>query len=120
MAFDVNAMLRPASAGAISANGSGTGLKMGCDLLSRQYCVSVPGPVTGTTPTLDVVIEESDDNVTWRKFLNFEQITKSGQYYVRGQSNAKYRRASWTVGGTTPNFGVVKIGPVQAGIDTKY
>lgn len=72
-----------------------------------SYSVSVPvTAVSGTTPTLDVTIEESDDSGTnWFKVYDFPRITGSGMYrspLIRMVGNRV--RYVQTVGGTTPSF----------------
>ncbi|MEN6571403.1 MAG: hypothetical protein ABFD24_06145 [Anaerolineaceae bacterium] len=96
-----------------------TGINVGVDLVPRTIMVNVP-QATGTTPTLDVKIQESDDNSNWRDVANVEHITAAGQYYVTTKCNAPYRRAIPTVGGTTPNFGKVLIAYVAAGRHNKW
>jgi hypothetical protein len=71
------------------------------------YSVSIPvTAVTGTTPTLDVAIEESDDSGTnWFKVYDFPRITGSGMYrspLIRMVGNRV--RYVQTVGGTSPSF----------------
>lgn len=72
-----------------------------------SYTVSVPvTAVTGTTPTLDIGIEESDDTGTnWYRVYDFPRITTTGMYRspqlrLRG-NRIRYVR---TVGGTSPSF----------------
>jgi hypothetical protein len=86
----------------------------GPDKEARTYMLNAPA-VTGTNPTLDAKIQESDDNSTWRDFLAFPQITAAGQIFVSGKSNARYRRIYLTLGGTNPNFGKVLVAPVPGG-----
>lgn len=71
------------------------------------YTVNIPvTAVTGTNPTLDVSIEESDDAGTnWFKVYDFPRITATGIYRssvlkLRG-NRVRYVQ---TVGGTTPSF----------------
>jgi hypothetical protein len=72
-----------------------------------SYQVNIPvTAVSGTNPTLDVSIEESDDNGTnWFKVYDFPRITAVGMYRspilrMRG-TRVRYVQ---TVGGTTPSF----------------
>ena len=72
-----------------------------------SYQVNIPVTVvTGTNPTLDVRIEESDDTGTnWYTVFEFPRITAVGNYRspmlpVRG-NRIRYVQ---TVGGTTPSF----------------
>ena len=72
-----------------------------------SYTVNIPvTAVTGTTPTLDVAIEESDDSGTnWFKVYDFPRITAAGMYrspLIRAVGNRV--RYVQTVGGTTPSF----------------
>ena len=71
------------------------------------YRVVIPvTAVTGTTPTLDVGVEESDDSGTnWLRVYDFPRITATGIYrsptlQLRG-NRVRYVQ---TVGGTTPSF----------------
>lgn len=116
--LDSNVLLRAPAAGALSASElTPTGVDMGMDLVAQTYMVYVPS-VSGTTATLDVIIQESDDNATWRDLGVFPQIVQAsapGQYFITVKSNARYRRYKATLGGTTPNFGVTLIGPAPAG-----
>jgi hypothetical protein len=71
------------------------------------YTVNIPvTAVTGTTPTLDVSVEESDDSGTnWFKVYDFPRITGSGMYrspLIRMVGNRV--RYVQTVAGTTPSF----------------
>lgn len=72
-----------------------------------SYQVNIPvTAVTGTTPTLDVSIEESDDSGTnWYKVYDFPRITAAGMYRspVIPLTGNRVRYVQ-TVGGTTPSF----------------
>ena len=72
-----------------------------------SYEVNIPvTAVTGTSPTLDVSIEESDDNGTnWLKVYDFPRITATGIYRspVIPMTGTRLRYVQ-TVGGTTPSF----------------
>jgi hypothetical protein len=72
-----------------------------------SYQVNIPvTAVTGTTPTLDVSIEESDDSGTnWFKVYDFPRITAAGIYRSPTITLMGNRvRYVQTVGGTTPSF----------------
>jgi hypothetical protein len=115
--FDKNALLRDGTVALSTTPETGATQLVGADLAPQTYAVLVPAAPTGTTPTLDCTIQESDNGSTWRDFLKFEQINAKGIYYVTGMSNAPYRRCYCVLGGTTPNFGNTIIGPVPAGRD---
>jgi hypothetical protein len=62
--------------------------------------------VSGTNPTLDVVVQESDDTGTnWFDIYQFPRITATGQYRspLIPFTGNRYRYVR-TVGGTTPSF----------------
>jgi hypothetical protein len=72
-----------------------------------SYEVNIPvTAVTGTSPTLDVEIQESDDNGTnWYPVYDFPRITTTGIYrspLLRLVGNRV--RYVQTVGGTSPSF----------------
>ena len=72
-----------------------------------SYQVNVPVTVvSGTNPTLDITIEESDDTGTnWYKVYDFPRITATGIYrspHIPFFGNRI--RYVQTVGGTTPSF----------------
>lgn len=119
--LDKNLALLPGSAELNgTSHGNGSSVDMGVDVAPKTYLVNVPS-VSGTNPTLDVKIQESDNGSTWRDFLVFPQITAVGEYFVTGQSNARYRRCVTAVGGTdTPKFGNAIIAPVPAGRHTNF
>lgn len=67
------------------------------------------GAVSGTSPTLDVKIQESDDESTWTDVpgATFTQMTAADQREELGlelQTRKRYLRAVATPGGTSPNF----------------
>lgn len=73
----------------------------------NAYEVNIPVTVvTGTTPTLDVDIEESDDTGTnWYKVYSFPRITAVGMYRSpKIPLKGNRIRYVQTVGGTSPSF----------------
>lgn len=63
--------------------------------------------VSGTTPTMDVAIEESPDNGTnWIRVYEFPRITANGSYVspkIRATYGTRFRYVR-TLAGTTPSF----------------
>ena len=60
---------------------------------------------SGTNPTLDVTIQTSADNSTWRTLGTFAQKTAAGSERKSFAGCDRYVRASWAIGGTsTPTF----------------
>lgn len=61
---------------------------------------------SGTTPTLDVVIEDSvDGGATWNTIGSFAQKTAAGREVINiTNAFGELVRVRWTIGGTTPSF----------------
>lgn len=63
--------------------------------------------VSGTSPTMDIGIEESADNGTnWVRIYDFPRITANGSYQspmIRATLGTRYRYVR-TIGGTSPSF----------------
>lgn len=63
--------------------------------------------VTGTTPTMDIGVEESMDNgVNWVRIYDFPRITANGAYtspLIKATYGTRFRYVQ-TIGGTTPSF----------------
>ncbi len=113
---DANLLLRAAAAGALNASADGNWVDFsGPDMVDMTFEVIVP-QATGTTPTLDLHIQGSENGSTVSEpGVALPQITAAGTYYVHHKFNSRYRRFSAVTGGTTPNFGTVLIHPVPAG-----
>lgn len=63
--------------------------------------------VSGTSPTLSVLIQGSDDGgTTWYNVPNgtFTQLTAAGSQAVQLNTFSDYIRAGYTIAGTTPSF----------------
>jgi hypothetical protein len=73
---------------------------------AHSFSVSVSA-ITGTTPTMDVGVEESPDNgTTWVRIYDFPRITATGVYYspqISATWGTRYRYVR-TVTGTTPSI----------------
>jgi hypothetical protein len=72
-----------------------------------SYIVNIPvTAATGTSPTLDVNVQESDDSGTnWFTVYSFPRITATGIYRSPKLAfNGNRVRYVQTVGGTTPSF----------------
>lgn len=97
-----------ADAAGVTANGNGTAFDL------RPYDGDIrlmlnANTVGGTTPTLDVKIQESEDNSTWTDSgVAFTQVTSGASFQVKvatAEQFKRYIRVVDTVGGTTPSFG---------------
>lgn len=100
---DNNLILR-ASATSTSSVTNATGVDFsGADLLPTVYRLTVSA-ASGTSPTLDVKIQDSDDNSTWADLAHFNQMTAVGMDFITVRSNRRYRRYNATIAGTNPSF----------------
>lgn len=60
---------------------------------------------SGTSPTLDVVVEDTLDGTNWFTVGTFTQKTAAGTQVVNVESPfSDTLRVRWTVGGTSPSF----------------
>lgn len=59
---------------------------------------------SGTTPTLDVVIQDTIDGTNWDTVSSFTQASSTGREVIRISNFSRYMRISYTIGGTTPDF----------------
>lgn len=68
----------------------------------------------GTTPTLDVVIEDTLDGTNWNVVGTFTQKTAAGREVINITAPFADRlRVRWTVAGTTPSFTFSVLGYVE-------
>lgn len=107
-------MIRGTFAGVGTKTVTGTGAAQNLGLLAtgqKLYAVLHVVAASGTTPTLDVVIE-SDDAVGFPSAVTratFAQKTAVGAEWVEVAgpvATDTFWRAKWTIGGTTPSFQV--------------
>lgn len=104
VAFQFNGLLADVASAAITTN---TTTAAFTPTWGVSYQINIPVTVvTGTSPTMDVSIEESDDNGTnWFKVYDFPRITTTGIYRSPFIPNLGNRvRYVQTIGGTTPSF----------------
>jgi hypothetical protein len=99
--------LLPAATRTASANGTGVDLQKYTNPGGRAMkAVLEVGTVTGTSPTLDVKMQQSDDNSTFADISGaaFAQVTAAGLSELHFQATKRYVRAVATIGGTSPSF----------------
>jgi len=97
----------------ITASGNGTGVDISSFVGEGKFLLAAKN-VAGTTPTLDVKLQDSPDNVTFTDVSGgaFTQVTDAGTkaavsltLNVQLDALAKYVRAVKTIGGTnSPEF----------------
>jgi hypothetical protein len=91
-----------AASAARTATVSLTGVELG-DKGTARLLLDVTA-ASGTTPTLDVAIQTSKDNSTWRAVAAFAQKTTTGTELKSFTGLDRFVRAVFTIGGTTPSF----------------
>lgn len=88
-------------AGTRTTAGSGPGVAVGeASTLRVDLAVTA---VSGTTPSLTVVLEHSPDNATWSTHSTFTAATAAGTQRKVAAGLDRYIRCSWTITGTTPS-----------------
>ena len=115
---DTNLCLKTSAA--VTQNTNGTEVDFGAgDVRPLTYTLNVTA-ASGTSPTLDVKIQESATSGSGHyDALNFQQISAAGVYRVTGRLDRRYRRAVFTVGGTSPSF-TCELYPEMGGEYTKF
>lgn len=117
--LDKNLLLRDGTA-ALSASEPTPPAKDfgGQDLVPLVYQVDVPIAPTGTTPTLDCMLQGSNtsESAGFVDIAPIPQINAKGQFRKEIITPFRWRRMKTTLGGTTPSFGNVTISVHPAGL----
>ena len=94
-----------ALASAARTTSSNSGALLGFGDWSKFRAQLAVTAASGTTPTLDVVIEDSLDGTNWNTVATFTQKTAAGVQAadVTGLFGDQLR-VRWTIAGTTPSF----------------
>ncbi len=107
MAFDSNLLFSSAQVVTTTAD-STTSLN-----IKKTPAKGVPIEIAVTaqsgsgSPTLDAVVKESTDGVTYVNLVTFDQITTTGRWTRQVQTQKAYLKITYTIGGTTsPSFTV--------------
>ena len=97
--------------GTVTASGSGSVVDLGPGPnLGMAFYLDVTA-VSGTTPTLDVVVQDSPDGSVWYDLVTFARKTGVSKEVQRLASPfARRLRVSYTVGGTSPSFTFSVVG----------
>lgn len=105
-----DANLVPYSNQTLTASGQSSGFNVGVGAELRVQ-LEVTGTVSGTSPTLDVKLQDSADGSSYADTgVAFTQVTATGsrqQRELRVREGRPYVRLAHTVGGTSPSFGGV-------------
>lgn len=92
------------ASGEETTSGSSPGVDLhatdGVELRRLAHLQLLVSAMAGTDPTLDVVVETSPDNATWRQVDTFTQQTAPGVAELRTGDLDRYIRCSWTLGGS--------------------
>jgi phage gp36-like protein len=91
-----------AASAARTATGSGSAVDLAsATTADLRLLVSA---VAGTSPTLDVSVQTSDDGATWQTLGSATRMVATGSQPLRLSGALRYVRAAWTIGGTSPSF----------------
>lgn len=85
-----------------TANGNGNPVAVG-----RNHTLRASLRVTaaaGTTPSLTVTLQTSEDGVTWRNLQAFAAATGVSTQRLAVSGLDRFVRASWAITGTTPSL----------------
>lgn len=96
-----------AAARTATANGTGADLRSYTNTQGHEHAAHLNvGAASGTTPTLDVKLQESDDNATFTDITGatFAQRAAAGNETIHFRTRKRYVRAVATIGGGTPSF----------------
>jgi len=101
----LNAIVADAASGTITTTANGATITPTSGAVSQEFNIIVTG-VSGTTPTLDYVLQESDDTGTnWYDVYHFPRITATGQYRSPLITLTGHRvRLNPTITGTSASF----------------
>ena len=86
---------------AVTEDEQSDSLKVGPGTYTVEVVVSAK---SGTTPTLDLTVQESADDTTFVDNVKFPQISDVGVHYRRVTTEHDYLRIDRDAGGTTPSF----------------
>lgn len=90
------------AATAQTSNGSSASVDLG--VRTTVELVLAVTVVSGSSPTLAVVVEHSDDEVLWNTLGSFASVSAAGRSALRLPGALRYVRVRWTLGGGTPSF----------------
>ena len=100
--FDSNLMF---TAAAVTADGNSSVLDIGATPANGVVIEVAVTAVSGSSPTMDIVVQESADNSTYKALATFDQITATGRQTRRVQSSKRYLRLNYDIGGSSsPSF----------------
>jgi hypothetical protein len=106
MAYDALLVLRDGTTNLTATSNTSSVELKGTSLKGLVARLVVP-QAAGTSPSLTAKVQESDDNSTFNDLVTFDTITAAGIYRERFITKKRYVRFSFTVSGTSPNFGGV-------------
>jgi hypothetical protein len=89
----------------VSATGNGTSVDNAAGTTNGGIAHLHITAVSGTTPTLAVIVQHSTNNSTWTTLASFTSATAATSESITFSGTVnRYVRASYTAGGTSPQF----------------
>jgi len=107
--YAANSIVTFQSAASKTASGNTAGVD--CLNYKEMWICLLVSNVSGTTPTLDMKMQCSNDNASWVDLISFTQVTSEDTLYIYVPSDStnhdgfgRYVRGNYTLGGSSPNF----------------
>lgn len=88
--------------GTRTGNGNGAPVAVGTHHTAR-LTLNVTA-ASGTSPSLTVTVQHSEDGTTWRSHTAFAAATGTGAQRLVISGLDQFLRVSWAITGTTPSF----------------
>jgi hypothetical protein len=89
---------------AVTASKNGSNINIGpTGIVEAEVSVS---NVSGTSPTMDLMFEDSNDGTIFEELVGVPQFTEAGKKSILLKSDKKYLRYALTIAGTSPSFDV--------------
>ena len=91
------------ASGARTATGASYGEQVAADF--DEVCIYTDvTAASGTTPTLQIVLQSSPDGVQWFTHSAGATLNSVSQELIKAENIGQYTRIAWVIGGTTPSF----------------
>lgn len=100
----------------ITSDTDASSVDVGADYNEDVLAIVNLGAVSGSSPTLDIKIQGSDNDSDWSDIDSFNQLTDSdsnGTVALGLKNTYRYLRASLTTGGSSPDFQTAIVAAVE-------
>lgn len=114
-AFDNKLMLLEPSS-ALTATTTGEAVDLNGNDMDELNVRAIFPKADGTNPKCILKYQGSDNQSTWEDIFTFPEIIAAGEYSKKIRGWGRYRRVVATISGTSPDFGLVKVGISTGGV----